>query len=73
MNAGLERAAAINPGHGHLDLLGFANLDRVGAGLEMETKLRSNLPAFARAEAGLVRGQGFKPDASVVGGIRWQW
>jgi hypothetical protein len=73
MNAAFEHAAAIAPGHGHLDLSGFATLDRIGAGLEMETKLKSNLTAFARAEAGLVRGQGFKPDASVIGGLRWQW
>lgn len=73
MKSALDHADAIAPGHGHLDLLGFATLDRIGAGLEMEAKLRSNLTAFARAEAGLVRGQGFKPDASVIGGLRYQW
>lgn len=73
MKAGLDQAGAIAPGHGHLDLLGFATLDRVGAGLQMESKLNSKLTAFARAEAGLVRGQGWKPDASVIGGLRWQW
>ena len=73
MNAGLDHAAALAPGRGHLDLLGYATLDRIGAGLEMETKLKSSLPAFARADAGLVRGQGFKPDVSVIGGLRWQW
>jgi hypothetical protein len=73
MKSALDRADSIAPGHGHLDLLGFATLDRIGAGLEMETKLRSNLTAFARAEAGLVRGQGFRPDVSVIGGLRYQW
>jgi len=71
MKAALDHAAAIAPGHGHLDLLGFATLDRIGAGLEMESKLKGNLTAFARAEAGLVRGQGFKPEASVTAGLRW--
>ncbi len=73
MNAALDHAAALAPGRGHLDLLGFATLDRIGAGLEMEAKLKSSLTAFARAEAGLVRGQGLKPDVSVMGGLRWQW
>lgn len=69
----MDRAASLAPGRGHLDLLGYATLDRMWASLELESKPRSNVSTFAKAWAGAAREDRWRPDAGVVAGLRMRW
>jgi hypothetical protein len=68
----MESAASLTPGTGRIDLLGYASLERIGAALDYEQRLRSSrLSTFARAWAGAERVDGWRPDAGVMGGLRF--
>jgi hypothetical protein len=70
----LDGAASLAPGTGHVDLFGYATLDRIGAALDYEQRMRwANLSTFAQAWAGAARDDGWRPDAGVVGGVRWRF
>lgn len=70
----MNGAASLTPGTGRVDLLGYATLERVGAALEYEQRLRrAGLSTFAQAWAGAARSDGWRPDAGVVGGLRWRF
>jgi hypothetical protein len=70
----LDSAAALTPGSGRIDLLGYATLERVGAALEYEQRFRSSdLSTFAQAWAGASRESRWKRDAGVMGGLRWRF
>ncbi len=69
----MDRAASLKPGSGKLELLGYATLERAGAALDLEAKLRPNLSTFAQAWAGAARVDRWKPDAGVMAGLRWTW
>ena len=74
MRAALDRADALTPGTGRIDLLGYATLERVGAALDYEQRFRTrNLSAFAQAWAGASRESRWQPDAGVMGGLRWRF
>ena len=73
MSAAVDRAVALDPGHGRVDLFGYATLERAGAGVDMEAKLKPGLSAFAQAWVGAEREQGWHKDAGVTGGLRYQW
>jgi hypothetical protein len=68
----MDGAASLTPGTGRVDLLGYATLEKVGAALEYEQRARhSGLSTFARAWAGASRADRWRPDAGVIGGLRW--
>lgn len=70
----MDGAAALTPGTGRIDLFGYATLDRIGAALDYEQRLRaSGLSAFGQAWAGATRESRWRPDAGVMGGVRWSW
>ena len=70
----MNRAASLKPGTGHVDLSAYATLDRLGASLDYEQRLRrTNLSTFAKAWAGAARVDRWKADAGVAAGLRWAW
>jgi len=70
----MDRAASLTPGTGRVELFGYATLQKMGAALEYEQRLRrSGLSTFARAWAGATRADAWKPDAGVMTGLRWTW
>lgn len=73
MSAALDRAAALTPGRGKLDLFGYATLERAGAALDLEAKLRPGLSTFAQAWAGAAKVDRWRPDAGATAGLRWTW
>ncbi len=73
MSAALDRAAALAPGSGHLDLTAYATLERAGAALDFAAAIRPGLSTFAQAWAGAVRDESWRADAGVQGGLRWTW
>jgi hypothetical protein len=73
LSAALDRPAALSPGHGQVDLFGYATLDRIGAGLDAEARLTRGLSAYAQAWAGAQRDDVWHKDVGAVGGLRWQW
>ena len=67
-----RRAASLAPGTGHIDLTGYATLDRVGAALDYEQRLRRpNLSAFAHAWAGATRTDRWRRDAGAMAGLKY--
>jgi hypothetical protein len=70
----MDGAASLAPGTGRLDLLGYATLERMGAAVEYEQRLRHpGLATFARAWAGATHADEWKPDAGVMGGLTFRW
>jgi hypothetical protein len=67
-------AAALAPGHGKLDLFGYASLDAYGVGLDAEHSLNQWAALYAQAHVGEVDdGTGFKVDAGAIAGVRLHW
>lgn len=73
MSEAAKRAAALEPGTGQASLLAYATKERAGAALEVESKLRSGLTAFAQAWAGAARGERWRADYGAVGGVALKW
>jgi len=69
----MARAAALAPGTGKVSLLGYATVERAGAALEVESKLRSGLSAFAEAWAGASKDERWRLDYGVMGGLAYRW
>ncbi len=72
-----DRAASLVPGHGKVDLFGYADLGRVGAGLEATHAFTRNLAAFGQAWVGKERdeatGSPWRTSAGALAGLRLHW
>ena len=69
----MDRAASLTPGTGNASLFAYATVERAGATLEVESKLRSGLSAFAQAWAGATREERWRPDYGVMTGLEYRW
>ncbi len=69
----MDHASALAPGTGRASLFGYATVERAGAALDVESRLRSGLPAFAQAWAGASKLDGWRPDYGVMGGLTYRW
>lgn len=71
----MDRASALAPGSGSLDLFGYAEKDRLGGGLEYQHHITQGLAAFAQGWAGTQRDalDQWRTDYGAVAGLRWSW
>ena len=65
-----KRASDLKPGKSQLDLYGYHTSNSNGVGAEVLHRFNENVSVFAN---GTVGNRDDKPDASVMGGIRFQW
>jgi hypothetical protein len=65
-----KRASDLKPGKSQLDLYGYHTSTSNGVGAEVLHRFNDNVSVFAN---GTVGNRDDKPDASVMGGIRFQW
>jgi hypothetical protein len=65
-----KRASDLKPGKSQLDLYGYHTSNTNGVGAEVLHRFNDNVSIFAN---GTVGNRDDKPDASVMGGIRFQW
>jgi hypothetical protein len=68
--AGLKRAADQKRGKNSLDLFGYSETHRQGAGAEYRRRLNDNVSIFGRGTIGT---KDNKPDNGIQGGIRFEW
>ena len=71
----MDRASALPPGSGHLDLFGFVEKDRLGGALEYQHHIAQGLAAFAQGWAGAQRDalDAWRTDYGALAGLRWSW
>jgi hypothetical protein len=71
---GLDRAAALAPRSGSLDLYAFAERDRLGGALDYAHHIRPGMSAFAHGWIGAARdSSGWRTDGGVLAGLRMRW
>jgi hypothetical protein len=65
----------LEPGHGKLDLFGFAERDRLGGALDYSHRIGRNVSAFAQGWAGTERDalNGWRWGYGALGGLRARW
>jgi hypothetical protein len=75
LSEGLGRASGYAPGHGKLDLFGFAEPWRYGGGADYAHRLTPGWSAFAQGWAGAQRdaSRGWHPGYGALGGLRFEW
>jgi hypothetical protein len=65
-----KRASDLKAGKSQLDIYGYHTNNSDGVGAEVLHRFNDNVSVFAN---GTVGNKDDKPDASVMGGIRFQW
>lgn len=68
--AGLKRAADQKQGQNSLDIFGYSETNRQGAGVEYRRRINPNISIFGRGTMGT---KDNKPDSGIQGGIRFEW
>jgi hypothetical protein len=65
-----KRASDLKPGKNQLDVYGYHSTTTDGVGAEYLHRFNDNVSIFANGTVGT---KDDKPDASVMGGVRFQW